>query len=109
MAAMIPSNNMATESSSHEFNGTNNLCRLSTASHTHTINQWRPKPKAVTVVAIKDIPGGMVNVELARTMQFTVINSRNCPICSYICIAKRRSSTPRICTKVAIVTIKTVR
>ena len=37
--------------------GTNSLWRLNRASHTHTINQWRPKPKAVTVVAIKDKPG----------------------------------------------------
>ena len=109
IAAMKPSKSIASESSSHEFTGTNNLCRLSTASQTHTINQWRPKPKAVTVVVIKDIPGGMVKAAAARTIQFTVINSRNCPICLYTSIAKRRSIMPSICTNVAMVTMKTVR
>jgi hypothetical protein len=81
IAAIIPRIRIATESSSHVLKGTNSLWRLNRASHTHTINQWSPKPNAVTVVAIKERPEGMVNVELARTMQLTVISSRNCPIC----------------------------
>jgi len=42
IAAIKPNNKIATESSSHELTGTKSLCRLRTASQTHTINQCTP-------------------------------------------------------------------
>ncbi len=81
IAAMIPKMSIARESSSHEFDATNSLWRRINASQTQTMSQWSPKPKAVVVEAQNERPDGMVNVELARTIQLTVMSSRNWPIC----------------------------